>query len=59
MLTQSGAPGCVIGLSNFLQSPTVVNILYWICRLLIFSILMCHFDSVVYLDVEPDNQDFD
>ena len=28
----------------------------WICRLLIFSIWMCHFDLVVYLGDEPDNQ---
>ena len=55
MLTQSGAPGCVIGWSDFSRQPTMVNIhldLSLIDLLLIFSIWMCHFDPVVSLGIE-------
>ena len=34
-LTQSGAPGCVIGEFNFSQLSTMVSIIFWFCRLLI------------------------
>ena len=52
MLTQSGASGCVIGSegSSFSQQPTIVNITFHFCHLLIYyypSTWMCPFDSMI------------
>ena len=52
MLTQSGAPGCVIGWSDFPQQHTFVNNYYRLCRTLLdmsFSLLL-HFLPVLSLE---------
>ena len=59
MFNQSGAPGCVMGRSDFSQQPKMVNIIFWFCHLSNFFICICRFDSIVSWDVELDGQAFD